>query len=87
MRLLLLTTLLTFGGLQQPPAPPPAQPFRSGTQIVEVDVRVLGKDGRFVTDLVPADFEIAEEGVRRKSGPVILIKGTRLQHPQRLQHL
>ncbi|HEX7018995.1 MAG TPA: VWA domain-containing protein [Gemmatimonadaceae bacterium] len=41
---------------QQPPT------FRSGTQVVEVDVRVFDKDGRFVTNLTADDFEITEDG-------------------------
>jgi VWFA-related protein len=64
----LLIGAVLFG--QQPqPAQPPAradqqQPaFRSGTQVVEVDVRVFDKDGRFVTDLKPEDFEVKEDGV------------------------
>ena len=35
-------------------APAPPRTFRSGAQIVEVDVRVLGKDGRFVTGPFPS---------------------------------
>jgi VWFA-related protein len=49
------------------------QTFRSGAQIVEVDVRVLGKDGRFVTDLGVPDFEITEDGVPQKIQSVVLI--------------
>jgi VWFA-related protein len=37
--------------------------FRSGVQIVEVDVRVFGRDGRFVADLTRDDFEVLENGV------------------------
>jgi VWFA-related protein len=72
MRLLLIVTLVTIATAQQPSAP---QPIRSGTQVVEVDVRVL-KDGAFVTDLGPADFEIAEDGVPQKIQSVVLITGT-----------
>ena len=71
MRVALLVTLVALAGSQQP-APAP-QTFRSGTQIVEVDVRVVGKDGRFVTDLGPADFEIAEDGAAQKIQSVTLI--------------
>jgi VWFA-related protein len=76
MRLILLATLFTVASLQpaqQPPAPAPAQTFRSGAQIVEVDVRVIGKDGRFVTDLGMPDFEITEDGVPQKIQSVVLI--------------
>jgi len=51
---------------------PPPQTFRSGTQLVQVDVRVL-KDGRFVTDLGPSDFTIKEDGVAQKVETVVLI--------------
>jgi len=54
-----------------PPQPPP-QTFRSGAEIVEVDARVF-KDGRFVTDLGPDDFELTEDGVPQKIRSVILI--------------
>jgi VWFA-related protein len=57
----------------QPQQAPPAlsqvegqtgQPtFRSGVQIVEVDVRVFDKDGRFVRDLTRDEFEVLEKGV------------------------
>ena len=57
---------------QMPAAPsPPSQTFRSGAELVEVDVRVF-KDGRFVTDLGPDDFELAEDGVSQKIRSVIL---------------
>jgi len=58
----------------QPPVPPPApqQTFRSGRQLVEVDVRVL-KDGKFVTDLTAADFELTEDGVAQKVESLILV--------------
>ena len=51
---------------------PPRQTFRSGAQIVQVDVRVF-KDGRFVSDLTPADFEILENGVSQNIQSVVLI--------------
>jgi VWFA-related protein len=73
MRLLLVATLLTAAGSQQPTPPAAPQTFRSGAQIVEVDVRVLGKDGKFVTDLGLADFEISEDGVPQKIQSVVLI--------------
>lgn len=43
--------------------PQPAPPtFQSGVQLVEVDVRVFDKDGRFVADLTRGDFELVEGG-------------------------
>jgi VWFA-related protein len=54
------------------PSLAPQQTFRSGRQLVEVDVRVL-KDGKFVTDLTAADFQLTEDGVPQKIETVILI--------------
>jgi VWFA-related protein len=73
MRLVFIAGLLTLLDPQQPPLPAPPQTFRSGAQIVEVDVRVLGKDGRFVTGLGVPDFEISEDGVPQKIQSVVLI--------------
>ncbi len=63
---------LEAAGRQQPVAPP--QTFRSGAQVVQVDVRVL-KDGRFVTDLGASDFTIREDGVAQKVESVALVRG------------
>ena len=72
LRLILIAALL-IGAEQQPP--PAAQPtFRSGAQVVEVDVRVL-KDGRFVTDLTAADFQITEDGIPQPVQSLVLIGG------------
>ncbi len=38
-------------------------PFRAGTTLVPVDVRVVDRDGRPVTDLAASDFTILEDGV------------------------
>ena len=46
----------------QQPAPQPPPVFRAGTNVVEVDVVVHDKTGRFVADLKPEDFEVSEEG-------------------------
>ena len=69
MHLLLIAALW----LQASQQPAPPQTFRSGAQAVEVDVRVT-KDGRFVGDLRPADFEILEDGVPQKIQSVLLIR-------------
>jgi len=69
---------------QQPPAQPPVaaqqptvapqQPiFQSGTQVVQVDVRVFDKSGQFVTDLKPEDFEVKEDGVPQPVGALALV--------------
>lgn len=36
--------------------------FRSGVQLVEVDVRVFDRDGRFISTLTRDDFELVENG-------------------------
>src|SRR5438067_1986809 len=48
---------------QEPAQRPPA--FRAGTRVVPVDVRVVDKNGKPVTDLTRADFTILEDGVRQ----------------------
>ena len=55
--------LVLAAALQQPPpAAPPAGTFRSSTSLVEVDVVVKDRDGRFVSGLTADDFEVLEEG-------------------------
>src|SRR5262245_21201341 len=76
---LLLAQQLTAQQQPQPSAPPqqtaPPQTFRSGAQIVEVDVRVT-KDNRFVTDLGPDDFALVEDGVPQKIQTLVLINAS-----------
>ena len=53
---------------QAPAASPqePAQPtFRGGVVVVPVDVRVLDREGKPVTDLKESDFTVFEDGVRQ----------------------
>ena len=40
-------------------------------------MRVIGKDGKFVTDLALPDFEITEDGVPQKIQSVVLIEPRR----------
>jgi VWFA-related protein len=62
----------TQGG--QPSTPAAQQPsFKSGTQVVEVDVRVFDKNGHFVSGLTSADFEIKEDGVAQPIVSLTLI--------------
>ena len=51
------------GGPQQAPQVPGT--FRSRVTLVPVDVRVLDRDGKPVTDLKQEDFTILEDGVRQ----------------------
>ena len=41
----------------------PQNVFRAGTTLVPVDVRVVDREGKPVTDLAAADFTIRENGV------------------------
>ena len=50
------------GAQQQPAAPEKSATFRTSTALVEVDVIVKDKDGRFVSGLTADDFEVLEEG-------------------------
>ena len=57
-------TVLLAGQQTTPPAAqtPPQQPvFRAGTMLVPIDVRVLDKEGKPVTDLTEKDFTILED--------------------------
>jgi VWFA-related protein len=47
-------------GAQAPPAPPPV--FRIATDVVEVDVQVVDKTGRPITDLAAGDFTLLVDG-------------------------
>lgn len=49
-------------GSSAPAAQQPPITFRAEVNYVEVDARVLEKDGKFITDLKPADFEVFEDG-------------------------
>jgi VWFA-related protein len=67
MRALLLVALLSAAvQAQRPPAV-----FRSGADLVRLDVRVTGPDGRPVKNLRPEDVEIIEDGTAR---PVLLFQ-------------
>ena len=64
----LVITLLLAGTLAGPLAgsltgqQAQAPVFRSGADVVEVDAIVRDKNGRFVEELTPEDFEVREEG-------------------------
>lgn len=49
--------------------------FKSGVQLVEVDVRVFDRDGRFVPGLTRSDFELVEDGVPQKIEAMLLVGG------------
>jgi len=53
--------------LGQPAPAPPQQPtFRTGVNLVRVDVTVTGRGDEPVADLQASDFEIREDDVRRR---------------------
>ncbi len=49
-------------GPQTSPQQPPRPQFRTSTTLVPVDVRVLDRQGRPITDLTQADFSVIEDG-------------------------
>jgi VWFA-related protein len=57
--------------LAQPPAPEQAPVFRSGVDLVRLDIRVTDDDGRPIADLRPDEIRIREEGAAR---PVVLFQ-------------
>src|SRR5262245_28949290 len=70
------------GTQQTSPQTPPQQPpiFRTGTEVVRVDATVFDKNGKPVTDLSEADFEVQEDGVTQpiKSFKLVEVDGTPL---------
>jgi VWFA-related protein len=63
--LMVLAGLSALVGAQQSP-PDQRQTFRSRVTIVPVDVRVVDRDGKPVTDLKREDFIVSEDGVAQK---------------------
>ena len=71
--------IVLVAALAQAPTAPP-QTFRSGAQIVEVDVRVY-QGGHFVTDLTADDFTVTENGVAQPIRTLSLVRGPTLAAP------
>jgi VWFA-related protein len=63
-----IAAILTASLAAQQPPPQTQKPpvFRAGTALVPVDVRVLDRDGKPVTDLTPEEFVVLENGVVQK---------------------
>lgn len=60
----------------QEPAPQTQQPpitFRAETNYVEVDTRVLDRDGKFIANLTAADFQVFEDGKPQKVSAFSLV--------------
>jgi Ca-activated chloride channel homolog len=49
----------------QPQAPSATQPFRTGVELVSLNVIVTEGGGRYVTDLAQDDFNVFEDGVKQ----------------------
>lgn len=76
------------GAAQDPAAeqqPPPI--FRTGVNLVRVDVSVTGRDGVAISDLQPADFEIEEDGVPQTPETVRFLRLSGEQAPGSLESL
>lgn len=62
------------GAAQDPQTPARQTPqFKAGVDVVEVDVTVLDKAGRPVTDLTAADFEVRERGELQRIDTIYLV--------------
>jgi VWFA-related protein len=61
----LIVGLAMLGARGQPPAPQPEATFRTGVDLVQVDVSVLDEDRKPVRGLTAADFTIKEDGKPR----------------------
>lgn len=65
-------------GAQSQTAPPaPQATFRAATNLVEVDVVVLDKEGRFVPGLTAEDLEVFEDGKRQSVQQFYLVTHVR----------
>lgn len=62
-----VAVLADTSNAQQPPR------LRSSVQMVEVDVRVFDRDGRFVHNLTTEDFEIIEDDTRQRIEVLYLV--------------
>ncbi len=56
-------TVVTAQNEPQAPIQPPT--FRTGVDVVSINVTVSDRDGRFVTDLSPEEFLVYEDGVQQ----------------------
>ena len=61
---------------QAPPSPPPQATFRSATNLVEVDVVVQDKEGRFVPGLTIDDLAVLEDGRPQQIQQFYLVSNT-----------
>jgi VWFA-related protein len=66
---------------QIPPLQAP-EPFRTETEAVEIDVRVVDEQGRLVAGLTADDFEVFEDGVRQTLRIVTPVQVPTLPRPR-----
>ncbi len=69
-----LTAQQPAGQLAQPQTAPQQPVFRTGVELLTVDVTVVDGDGRQVVDLSPADFTVEVDGDRRTVATVEYVK-------------
>src|SRR5688572_28546868 len=80
-----IVTVAALGAsAQQQPSPVPGT-FRSTVTLVPVDVRVLDRDGRAITDLTQNDFTLFENVSRSRSGSSHGIPST-VRQPRHLRN-
>jgi VWFA-related protein len=80
--MMFLAAAVLMAALQAAPAPQkPQTVFRSGVDRVAVDVIVVDRDGRPVSDLTPADFRLEVDGKPRQIASAEFISLTRLVDP------
>jgi Ca-activated chloride channel homolog len=63
-----IAATVQIGLAQQPPPPsgqPPQTPFRTGVDVVSLNVTVTEGTGKYVTDLNAQDFAVFEDGVKQ----------------------
>jgi VWFA-related protein len=73
------SALLTITVLSASQAPAPAPQFRSGVDLVHLDISVLDRDRRPVRGLTPADFTILENG---KPQEIAMFKAVDIPDPE-----
>lgn len=66
-----LLVWLAAAALTQAQPPQPATTFKAGVELVRLDVRVTGADGRAIQDLRPEEIEVVDAGERL---PVVLFQ-------------
>ena len=60
-----VVTAVTHAALAQTPEQPQTPSFRTGVDIVSVNVTVTDADGRYITDLAQAEFNVFEDGIQQ----------------------